>query len=42
MTKYKNILIKGYIENWSKEIFVINSVLRTNIWAHKIKYLNGK
>ena len=25
--KYKNIFSKGYIENWSKEIFLFDSVL---------------
>ena len=26
ITKYKNISSKGYTENWSKEIFVIDSM----------------
>ena len=30
VTKYKNILSKGYTDNWSREIFVINSVMKTN------------
>ena len=30
--KRMNILSKGYIENWSREIFVIDSVLKTNPW----------
>ena len=30
ITKYKNIVSKAYIENWSKEIFIIDSVLTTN------------
>ena len=30
ITKYKNIFTKGYTENWSREIFIINSVLKTN------------
>ena len=38
--KYRNIFSKGYTENWSKEIFVIDSVLKTNLWAYKIKDLN--
>ena len=37
--KYKNIFSKGYIEHWSREIFVIESVLKTNPWVYKIKYL---
>ena len=30
ITKYKNILNKGYTENWSRETFIINSILKTN------------
>ena len=41
ITKYKNILSKGYTENCSKEILVIDFVLKTNPWAYKIKDLNG-
>ena len=41
-TKYKNIFSKGYTENWSREIFIINSVLKANYWTHKIKDLNGE
>ena len=37
---YKNIFSKSYTENWSREIFIINSVLRTNLWTYKIKNLN--
>ena len=40
ITKYKNIFSKGYTENWSGEIFIINSVLKTNTWMYKIKDLN--
>ena len=32
----------GYKENWSKEIFAINSVLKTNALTYKIKGLNGE
>ena len=35
--KYKNIFSKGYTENWSKEIFVIDSVLNTNPSTNEIK-----
>ena len=38
--KYKNIFSKGYTENWSREIFIIDSVLKTNHWAYKFKDLN--
>ena len=33
ITKYKNIFSKGYTENWSREIFIIDSVLKTNPWT---------
>ena len=42
ITRYKNILSKGYTENWSREIFVIDFVLKTNPWSYKIKDLNGE
>ena len=42
ITKYKNIFSKDYTENWSREIFIIDSVLKTNPWTYKIKDLNGK
>ena len=34
--KYKNTFSKGYTENWSREIFIINSVLKINPWTYKI------
>ena len=40
ITKYKNIFSKGYTENWSREIFIINSVLKTHPWTYKIEDLN--
>ena len=42
ITKYNNIFSKGYTENWLREIFFINSVLKTNPWKHKVKDLNGE
>ena len=42
ITKYKNIFSKGYTGNWSREIFIIDSVLKTNPWTYKIKDINGK
>ena len=41
ITRYKNIL-KGYTENWSREIFIMNSVLKTDPWTYQIKDLNGE
>ena len=40
ITKYKNIFTKGYTENWSTEIFIVNSVLKTNSWMYKPKNWN--
>ena len=42
ITKYKNIFSKSYTENWSKEIFIIDSVLKANPWTYKINCLNGE
>ena len=39
-TKYKNIFSKGYTENWSIEIFIIDSVLKTSPWTYRLKDLN--
>ena len=41
-TKQKNNFSKGYTENWSREIFIIDSVLKNNQWRYKIKDLNGE
>ena len=40
--KYKNIFSKGYTESWSRKIFIIDSVLKTNPWSSKLKDLNGE
>ena len=40
ITKYKNIFSKSYTENWSREIFIIDSVLKINPWTYGIKDLN--
>ena len=42
ITKYKIIFSKGYTENWSREIFISNSVLKYNPWTYKIKNLKGE
>ena len=39
ITKYKKIFSKADTENWSREIFVIDFVLKTNPWTYKIKDL---
>ena len=37
ITKYKNIFTKDYTEKWSKELFVIDSVLKTIPGRIKLK-----
>ena len=37
-----NNTYQGYTENWSIEIFAINSMLKPNPWWYKIKDLNGE
>ena len=39
ITKHYN---KGYTEKWSKEIFAIGSLIKTNPWTYKVKDLNGE
>ena len=33
---------KGYNENWSRRIFVIESASKSNPWTYKIQDLNGE
>ena len=40
ITKYKNTIAKGNTKHWSKQMFFIDSVLKTNPWAYKIRDLN--
>ena len=41
ITKYKNIFSKAYTENWSREIFITDSVPKNNPCTYKMKALNG-
>ena len=41
MSKFKNTFAKGYIPNWSEEVFVITKVKNTVLWAYIISDLNG-
>ena len=34
ISKYKNILAKGYVSNWSEEVFVIKKVKNTVPWTY--------
>ena len=42
ISKYKTIFAKGYIENWSEEVFVIKKVKNADPWTHVINDLNGE
>ena len=42
ITKYMHIFSKGYTENWSREMFIIDFVLKTNPWTYKINNLSRK
>ena len=42
ITKYEITFSKAYTKNWSKEIFRIESVLKTNPWTYNIIDLNGE
>ena len=42
ISNYKNIFAKGYIPNWSEEIFVISKIKNTVPWTYVINDLNGK
>ena len=42
ISKYKNIFSKGYLPNWSEEIFVINKEKNTVPWAYLINDLKGE
>ena len=35
-------MLKGYIPNWSEEVFVIKKVKNTVPWTYVIKDLNGE
>ena len=42
ISKYKNIFAKGYVRNWSEEIFVISKIKNTVPWTYVINDLNGE
>ena len=42
ISKYKNIFAKGYMPNWSEEVFVIKKVKNTVRWTYVINDLNGE
>ena len=42
ISKYKNIFAKGYVPNWSEEVFIVNQIKNTVPWTYTISDLNGK
>ena len=42
ISKYKNIFAKGYMLNWSEEVFIINKTKNTVPWTYVINDLNGE
>ena len=42
ISKYKNIFTKGYMSNWSEEIFVIKKIKNTVPWTYVLNDLNGE
>ena len=42
ISKYKNILIKGYTPNWSEKVFVIKNVKNAVPWTYVINDLNDE
>ena len=39
ISKYENIFAKGYVPNWSEEVFVIKRVKNTVPWTYAISDL---
>ena len=42
ISKYKNIFAKGYVANWSEEVFIVNEIKNTVPWTDTINDLNGE
>ena len=42
ISKYKNIFAKGYMPNWSEEIFIIKKIKNTVPWTYVISDFNGE
>ena len=42
ISKHKNIFAKGYMPNWSEEIFIISKIKNTVPWTYVINDLNGE
>ena len=42
ISKYKNMFAKGYMSNWSEEVFVADKIKNTVPWTYVINDLNGE
>ena len=42
ISKYKNIFAKGYVPNWSEEVFIVNEIKNKVPWTYTINDLNGE
>ena len=42
ISKYKNIFAKGYMSNWSQDVFVVRKIKNTVPWTYIINDLNGE
>ena len=42
ISKYKNVFAKGYMPNWSEEVFVVSKIKNTVPWTYVINDLNGE
>ena len=42
ISKHKNIFAKGFVPNWSEEVFVIKKIENTVPWTYAISDLNSK
>ena len=42
ISKYKNSFFKGYMPNWSEEIFIIKKTKNTVPWTYVLNDLNGE
>ena len=42
ISKYKIVFAKGYVPNWSEEVFIVNEIKNTVPWTYTINDLNGK
>ena len=42
ISNYKNVFAKGYVPNWSEEVFIVNKIKSTVTWTYSISDLNGE